>query len=106
MPLLPRVTTGNLSYDRQCVLTEPSTDCRADQINTILSNPFQHPIHDNDTGVQYYHIKGCYPSNGKPIWSIEGGKIKIVGMYKHPQNDNKVYKKKSHEGDGRKFIRI
>lgn len=86
--------------------TEQPKNCRSDQINTILSNPFQDQIEDKDTGVQYYHIRGCYPSNGKPIWIIENGKIKIVGMYKHPKKSNKVYKKKPHTGDGPKFINL
>lgn len=31
--------------------TEPPIYCRRDQINTILSDPFQDPIQDKDTGA-------------------------------------------------------
>lgn len=87
--------------------SEDSVRCSTAQEARILIDPRQSPIIDKKTGAHFYHIEGRYPEEGKAIWVItDDGKIKIVGMYKHPQNNNKVYKKKSHTGDGPKFIRI
>jgi len=56
--------------------------CYDAQIARMVADPEQGRFTATDGSV-YYHIPGRYPSIGKPIWSLNKGKILLQGLYNH-----------------------
>ena len=68
--------------------------CLNGQLENILSNKTQGPLGGQTyNGSQMYHISGRYPAVGKPVWILVGNKVQIIGMYTHPGENFKEYKK-------------
>ena len=101
-PLLPPPVIGLPPITE---FSEDSVRCSPAQEARILIDPRQSPITDKDTGAHFYHIEGRYPEEGKAIWVItDDGKIKIVGLYYHVNDNYKKYKIR--EGKGPKHINL
>ncbi|CAM1362569.1 hypothetical protein [Tenacibaculum xiamenense] len=78
--------------------------CTNGQISNMASNKTQGALAGQTySNKQIYHIEGKYPDVGKPLWVLSGGKISVIGLYRHGAT-NKIYIK--NEGFGPKRINL
>lgn len=76
--------------------------CLNGQLLNILGDKTQGLLNGQTfRGSQMYHIGGRFPSVGKPIWILTNNKVDIIGMYTHPGQNFKEYKRLEGVGPNR-----